>query len=91
MNWDKLFIVGMEQNLCTEDCIRDFDKLSFERKIFFSSKDLPDLKSNCFLEVFAEQREVGDPYRRADVFYKALTEQYVQSFIKVGSSTHNEN
>ena len=74
VNWDKLFIIGMEQNLCTEDCIRAFDKLNFERKLFFSSKDLPDLKSNCFLEIFAEQGEVGDPYKRADVFYKALTE-----------------
>ena len=74
VNWDKLFIIGMEQNLCTEDCIRAFDKLNFERKLFFSSKDLPDLKSNCFLDIFAEQGEVGDPYKRADVFYKALTE-----------------
>lgn len=74
VNWDKLIIIGMEQNLCTEDSIIAFDKLNFERKIFFSSKDLPDLKSNCFLEIFAEQGEVGDPYKRADVFYKALTE-----------------
>lgn len=74
VNWDKLFIIGMEQNLCTEDCIRSFDKLNFERKLFFSSKNLPDLKSNCFLELFAEQEEVGDPYKRADAFYKALTE-----------------
>lgn len=74
VNWDKLFIIGMEQNLCTEDCIRAFDKLNFERKLFFSSKDLPDIKSNCYLDIFAEQGEVGDPYKRADVFYKALTE-----------------
>lgn len=74
VNWDNLFIIGMEQNLCTEDCIRAFDKLNFERKLFFSSKDLPDLKSNCFLELFAEQGEVGDAYKRADAFYKALTE-----------------
>lgn len=74
VNWDNLLIIGMEQNLCTVECIRNFDKLNFERKLFFSSKDLPDLKSNCFLEIFAEQGEVGDPYKRADVFYKALTE-----------------
>ena len=74
VNLDNLIIIGMEQNLCTEDNIRASDKLVFERKLFFSSKDLPDVKSNCFLDIFADQGEVGDPYRRADVFYKALTE-----------------
>ena len=76
VNWDKLFIIGMEQNLCTEDCIRAFDKLNFERKLFFSSKDLPDLKSNCFLELFAEQGEVGDPYQKADVYYREFTKKF---------------
>ena len=75
VNWDKLFIVGMEQNLCTEKEIRDFDRLPFENKIFFSSKSLPELESNCFVDDFRDEGEVGDPYRKADVFYRELVKK----------------
>ena len=81
----------IEQNLCTEDNIRAFDKLVFKRKIFFSSKDLPDVKSNCFLDIFADQGEVGDPYQKADVFYKALTELNEYSHYEVVASNHSED
>lgn len=72
VNWDNLIIIGMEQNLCTEDCIRAFDKLSINRKIFFSIKDIPDLKSVCFLNNIEEQRELRDAHLKADVFYREL-------------------
>jgi uncharacterized protein (DUF1919 family) len=72
VNWDKLLVIGMEQNLCTIDEIKAFDKLPFENKIFFSSKDLPELKSNCYIKDFKENGEVGDPYKKADVFYREL-------------------
>lgn len=72
VNWDKILIVGMEQNLCTLDEIKAFDKLSFDNKIFFSSKNLPELKSNCYIKEFKKNGEVGDPYRKADIFYREL-------------------
>lgn len=72
VNWDKLLIIAMEQNLCNEQCIRDFDKLPFERKIFFSSKDIPECKSNVYLPEFAAKGEVGDPYLKGDIFYKNM-------------------
>ncbi len=65
----------MEQNLCTDDDIREFDKLPFERKIFFSSKPMPDVKSNCFVEEFAGLGHVGDPWKQGHFFYKALVEK----------------
>lgn len=74
VNWDNLLIIAMEQNLCTEQCIRDFDKLSFERKIFFSTKDFPECKSNAYLPIFSTKGEVGDPYLKGDIFYKKLIE-----------------
>ena len=72
VNWDKLLVIGMEQNLCTIDEIKAFDKLPFENKFFFSSKELPELKSNCYIQEFKTNGEVGDPYRNADIFYREL-------------------
>lgn len=72
VNWDKLLVIGMEQNLCTLDEIKAFDKLPFKNKYFFSSKELPELKSNCYIPEFRDAEEVGDPYRKADVFYREL-------------------
>ena len=72
VNWDKLLIVGMEQNLCSIGDIRAFDELPFCNKIFFPAKELPDVKSNCYLPDFKKYGEVGDPYRKAYVFYREL-------------------
>ena len=52
-----MLIIGMEQNLCTEKEIHEFDKLPFKNKIFFSSKNLPEVKSNCFVAEFEEKGE----------------------------------
>ena len=68
----------MEQNLTTLEHIKFFDTLPYKNKIFFSSKKLQELKSNCYIDVFAEQGEVGDPYRCADVFYKELIKRKIQ-------------
>ncbi len=78
VNWDKMLIVGMEQNLCTLDEIKAFDKLPFDNKIFFSSKDLPELKSNCYIQEFQYDGEVGDPYKKADIFYREIIKKIKQ-------------
>lgn len=76
VNFDKLMVIGMEQNLCTIDNVKAFDKLPFEKKIFFSTKNILNVKSNCFLNVFAAQGEVGDPYQKGDIFYKELINRF---------------
>ena len=75
VNWDKLLIIGMEQNLCTEADIRAFDTLPFERKVFFSTKNMPELKSNVFVQEFEGMDSVGDPYKCGHVFYRYLIEK----------------
>ena len=72
INWQKLLIIGMEQNLCTVEDIRQFDKLPFRRKIMFSTHNLTELKSNCYIKEFAGMKSVGDPYKKGHVFYKYL-------------------
>lgn len=76
INRDKLLVIGMEQNLCTEKLIRDFDILPFEHKIFFSSKNIPECKSNIQMQEFVSKGEVGDPYMQADLFYRELLKHY---------------
>lgn len=72
VNFNKLLVIGMEQNLTTVEHIKQFDALPFKNKIFFSSRNFHELKSNCFIDDFAAQGEVGDPYRCADIFYREL-------------------
>ena len=76
VNMNKLLIIGMNQNLCTEADIQAFDKLPFKRKIFFSSRDVKG-KSILYMKEFAENKEVGDPYKKGDVFYRYLVD-YLQ-------------
>jgi uncharacterized protein (DUF1919 family)/glycosyltransferase involved in cell wall biosynthesis len=75
VNFDKLLVIGMEQNLTTVEHIKQFDALPFKNKIFFSSKKLRELNSNCCIDDFAVQGEVGDPYRCAEIFYRELIER----------------
>lgn len=76
VNMNKLLIIGMDQNLCTEADIQAFDKLPFKRKIFFSSRNVKG-KSILYMKEFAENKEVGDPYKKGDVFYRYLVD-YLQ-------------
>ncbi|WP_288606101.1 DUF1919 domain-containing protein [uncultured Prevotellamassilia sp.] len=75
VNFDKLLVIGMEQNLTTVEHIKQFDALPFKNKIFFSSKNLRELNSNCCIDDFTVQGEVGDPYRCAEIFYRELIER----------------
>lgn len=51
-----------------------FDKLPFERKWIFTSKNI-DVKSNIYMKEFTKQGEVGDPYRKAHLFYRYLVDK----------------
>lgn len=75
VNFNNLLIVGMQQNLCSEGDIIDFDSLLFENKIMFSTLPLP-LKSNEFMQEFKKEDCVGDPYRKAHLFYRHLISHF---------------
>lgn len=74
VNWQKLLVMGMDQNLCTEQDIRTFDALPFERKIFFSSRPVEG-KSIVYMKEFGGKGQVGDPYRKAYLFYKYMIDK----------------
>ena len=75
VNLRNLFIVGMEQNLCSTQNIIDFNQLPYKNKIFFSTKQL-NLKSNEFIKEFRNNSEVGDPYKKGHLFYRHLIRHF---------------
>jgi uncharacterized protein (DUF1919 family) len=75
VNLNKLVIIGMGQNLCQISDIISFEKLPYKHKYIFTTKKLPDLKSNIYMKEFSENTEVGDPYKKGHIFYKYLSEQ----------------
>ena len=90
INWNKLLVIGMEQNLCTEEDIRAFDQLPYEHKIFFSTKNLPDVSSNCYMSEFDGKDSVGDPYKCGHVYYRHLAE-FLKRSGKSGSNLTSES
>ena len=74
VNLSNLLVIGMDQNLCTENDIQMFNSLPFKRKIFFSTHDLPDVECNVLMKEFAGQDSVGDAYKKGHLFYRYLHE-----------------
>lgn len=75
VNFDKLLVVGMDQNLCKEEDMKNFENLPFQNKIFFSSKPVLG-KSIVFMKEFAGKEQAGDPYRKAHLFYRYLINHF---------------
>lgn len=75
VNWDNLLVVGMQQNLCGEQDLIDFDKLPFKNKVMFANLPI-ELDSIEYVEEFKGKDAVGDPYRKAPVFYRHLISHF---------------
>lgn len=57
-----LFVKFCDRDLCNRDLINRFDALNFPKKIFFSSKKLPEIKSAIYLPAYKNDSCVGDLY-----------------------------
>lgn len=75
INWDKLLVIGFEQNLCTPNHILAFDKLPYKFKLFFSSKNVPNCGSNIYMKEFERDGEAGNPYLKGDLYYKYMIQK----------------
>lgn len=72
VNFNKLLIIGMDQNLCTPQDMEAFNRLSFRNKLFFSSRNVQG-ESILFMKEFSACGQVGDPYKKGHIFYRYLT------------------
>lgn len=63
INYDNLFFVLSDRDLCTIEHIREFDNLPYKNKIIFSSKNYPEIKSLIWLKIYKKDKTVGDLYK----------------------------
>ena len=76
VNYNNLLIIGMQQNLCSNNDIEEFDKLPFKYKIMFSTYYNRRFKSNEYVQEMNGDENVGDPYKKGHIFYKHLVSHF---------------
>ncbi|HEY6977057.1 MAG TPA: DUF1919 domain-containing protein [Chitinophagaceae bacterium] len=60
INFDNLFVACSEVDLCTIEHIKEFDKLNFQHKVFFSAKNYQGIHSLVWLKCFEDKPYIGD-------------------------------
>ena len=80
INWNKLFVIGMDQNGCKEADIYNFEKLPFKNKVFFTHRNIKETNVIIPIKEFACRNEVGNPYTERDIFYKYLVKWLAENF-----------
>lgn len=59
INYDKICVIMTERDGCTFDDLLEFDKLPFRRKVVFTHKDYPSIRSAFYIKGFENDNEVG--------------------------------
>ncbi len=60
INWDNLFVIGMERDGCTYDTIQCFDELPYENKIILTHVRYQEFSSAYYIGGFEENGELGN-------------------------------
>lgn len=55
IDWDNLFIIGIDGDDCTYESLRRFDALPFENKVIFTHKPYPEFPSARYIPGFEER------------------------------------
>lgn len=77
INWDNLFLIGMERDDCTYETIRSFDKLPYDHKVILTHVRYPEFSSAYCIEGFEESKELGNVLNYKKQFLKR---RYLDSF-----------
>ena len=59
INYDNLFVLGVETDGCTYETLKKFDQLPYKNKVIFTHKYYPEFKSAYYIKGFEENNEVG--------------------------------
>ena len=59
INWDNLFIIGIDGDNCTYDSLKRFDKLPYKNKVIFTHVHYPEIKSAYYIPGFEKEDGVG--------------------------------
>ncbi len=58
INWDNLFIMGIDGDGCTYESIRAFDALPYKNKVIFTHIPYPEFKSAFYIKGFEKEQGV---------------------------------
>lgn len=59
INWDNLFIIGMERGDCSYETMKRFNQLPYKNKVLFTHVEYPEFQSAYYIKGFEEQSELG--------------------------------
>lgn len=59
INYDNLFVLGVETDGCTYETLKKFDQLPYKNKVIFTHKYYPEFKSAYYIKGFEENNEIG--------------------------------
>ena len=59
INWDNLFILGIDGDNCTYETMQQFDKLPYKNKVIFTHKKYPEIESAYYIPGFENEDGVG--------------------------------
>ncbi len=80
IDWDNLFILGIDGDGCTGQTLERFDALPYERKVLFTHIPHPELRSACYIPGFEAEDSVGVLLNFKDQF---LVRRYLDDFDSV--------
>lgn len=77
IDWDNLFVIGIDGDGCTYESLQRFDALPYSNKVIFTNKPYPEFASAYYLPGFEERDRVGRATDFKDQFW---IRRYMDSF-----------
>lgn len=59
INWDNIYIMGIDGDNATYESVKKFDELPYKNKVIFTHKDYPEFKSSYYIKGFEKDEGVG--------------------------------
>lgn len=59
INWDNIYVMGIDGDNATYESLKKFDELPYENKVIFTHKSYPEIKSSYYIKGFEEDEGVG--------------------------------
>ena len=77
IDWDNLFILGIDGDNCTYESLRRFDALPYKNKVIFTHIPRPEIKSAFYIPGFENESGMGVALNFKDQF---LVRRYLDDF-----------
>ena len=78
IDWNNLFVVGIDGDNCTYDTLQRFDALPYPNKVIFTHKPYPEFSSTYYLPGFEDLGGIGvaTDVRRGGAFVRRYMDQF---------------